>query len=233
MVVPGAQVTARQTETNLLVEAVDRRRRAVSVPVPETRSVPPDLFTPGFRRRETLAGADRRLRLRTADRDEGRRRRHQPGRRRRGSGHRSRPEPDRRDDPAGGSAGAAAERTQLPRLALLVPGVSPTNTSSTQLFAETSAVPGQGLSVGSQRNLSNNFIVDGLSANDDAAGLSGIPYTRGRGGAVPGRHFGRAGGTGPGARRLRERRHQERHQLDARRSLRLFPRRQLQRAATR
>ena len=61
-------------------------------------------------------------------------------------------------------------------LALLVPGVSPTNTASTQLFAETSAVPGQGISVGSQRNLSNNFIVDGLSANDDAAGLSGIFY---------------------------------------------------------
>ena len=61
-------------------------------------------------------------------------------------------------------------------LALLVPGVSPTNTGSTQLFAETSAVPGQGMSIGSQRNLSNNFIVDGLSANDDAAGLSGIPY---------------------------------------------------------
>jgi hypothetical protein len=61
-------------------------------------------------------------------------------------------------------------------LALLVPGVSPTNIASTQLFAETSAVPGQGISVGSQRNLSNNFIVDGLSANDDAAGLSGIPY---------------------------------------------------------
>jgi len=61
-------------------------------------------------------------------------------------------------------------------LALLVPGVSPTNVASTQLFAETSAVPGAGLSVGSQRNFSNNFIVDGLSANDDAAGLSGIPY---------------------------------------------------------
>jgi hypothetical protein len=61
-------------------------------------------------------------------------------------------------------------------LALLVPGVSPTNVSSTQLFAETSAVAGPGLSVGSQRNFSNNFIVDGLSANDDAAGLSGIPY---------------------------------------------------------
>ena len=61
-------------------------------------------------------------------------------------------------------------------LALLVPGVSPTNTASAQLFAETSAVPGQGISVSSQRNLSNNFIVDGLSANDDAAALSGIPY---------------------------------------------------------
>lgn len=61
-------------------------------------------------------------------------------------------------------------------LALLIPGVSPTNTASTQLFPETSAVPGQGISVSSQRNFSNNFIVDGLSANDDAAGLSGIFY---------------------------------------------------------
>ncbi|HEU5256520.1 MAG TPA: TonB-dependent receptor [Vicinamibacterales bacterium] len=61
-------------------------------------------------------------------------------------------------------------------LALLIPGVSPTNIGSTQLFPETSAVPGQGISIASQRNLSNSFIVDGLSANDDAAGLSGIPY---------------------------------------------------------
>jgi hypothetical protein len=59
-------------------------------------------------------------------------------------------------------------------LALLLPGVSPTNTNSTQLFAETSAVPGQGLSIASQRNLSNSFVVDGVSANDDAAGLAGI-----------------------------------------------------------
>ncbi len=61
-------------------------------------------------------------------------------------------------------------------VALLVPGVSPTNVANTQLFPETSAVPGVTLSVGSQRNLSNNFIVDGLSANDDAAALSGITY---------------------------------------------------------
>lgn len=56
-------------------------------------------------------------------------------------------------------------------LALLAPGVSPTNTAANQLFAETSAVGGQGISVSSQRNFSNSFIVDGLSANDDAAGL--------------------------------------------------------------
>jgi hypothetical protein len=61
-------------------------------------------------------------------------------------------------------------------LALLVPGVSLPNVGGAQLFAETSAVPGVGISVGSQRNFSNNFIVDGLSANDDAAGLTGIPY---------------------------------------------------------
>ncbi|MBS1852234.1 MAG: TonB-dependent receptor [Acidobacteria bacterium] len=61
-------------------------------------------------------------------------------------------------------------------LALLVPGVSPTNTASTQLFPETSAVPGQGISVNSQRNFSNSFIVDGLSSNDDAAGLAGTFY---------------------------------------------------------
>ena len=62
-------------------------------------------------------------------------------------------------------------------LALFIPGVSPTNTASTQLFAETSAVPGQGISIGSQRNFSNSFVVDGLSANDDAAGVSGAFYS--------------------------------------------------------
>ena len=42
-------------------------------------------------------------------------------------------------------------------LALLVPGVSPTNTAANQLFAETSAVPGQGISVSSQHNFSNSL----------------------------------------------------------------------------
>ncbi|MEI9973192.1 MAG: hypothetical protein WDO73_14785 [Ignavibacteriota bacterium] len=58
-------------------------------------------------------------------------------------------------------------------LALFVPGVSPTNTAANQLFAETSAVPGQGISIGSQRNFSNSFLIDGVSANDDAAGVAG------------------------------------------------------------
>jgi Carboxypeptidase regulatory-like domain/TonB dependent receptor len=60
--------------------------------------------------------------------------------------------------------------------ALTIPGVSPTNTAANQLFAETSAVPGQGISIGSQRNFSNSFIVDGLSDNDDASGLTGAFY---------------------------------------------------------
>ena len=99
-------------------------------------------------------------------------------------------------------------------LALLVPGVAPTNIASTQLFPETSAVPGITLSVGSQRNLSNNFVVDGLSANDDAAGLSGITYRRRCDRAVSGHHVRRAGGARPRAGRLRQRRDEERHQSD-------------------
>ena len=62
-------------------------------------------------------------------------------------------------------------------LALLVPGVSPTNTGSNQRFAETSGVPGQGISIAGQRNLYNSFIVDGVSANDDAADLTGTYYS--------------------------------------------------------
>lgn len=63
-------------------------------------------------------------------------------------------------------------------LALLVPAVSPTNTGSNQRFAETSAVPGQGISIAGQRNLYNSFIVDGVSANDDAADLTGTYYSQ-------------------------------------------------------
>ncbi len=61
-------------------------------------------------------------------------------------------------------------------LALLAPNVSRTNARSNDRFAETSAVPGTGISVAGQRNLGNTFVVDGLSANDDAADLAGTYY---------------------------------------------------------
>ena len=62
-------------------------------------------------------------------------------------------------------------------LATLAPNVSRTNLRSTDRFAETSAVPGTGISVAGQRNLGNSFIVDGLSANDDAADLAGTFFS--------------------------------------------------------
>ncbi|MFY9610768.1 MAG: TonB-dependent receptor [Blastocatellia bacterium] len=63
-------------------------------------------------------------------------------------------------------------------LALLVPAVSRTNVGSNQRFAETSAVPGTGISVAGQRNLNNGFLLDGLSANDDAADLAGTFFSQ-------------------------------------------------------
>ena len=63
-------------------------------------------------------------------------------------------------------------------LALLVPGVSRTNTGASQRFAETSAVPGTGISVFGQRNLNNSFVIDGISANDDAAELAESFYSQ-------------------------------------------------------
>ena len=62
-------------------------------------------------------------------------------------------------------------------LATLVANVSRTNLRSTDRFAETSAVPGTGVSVAGQRNLATSFIVDGLSANDDAADLAGTFFS--------------------------------------------------------
>jgi outer membrane receptor protein involved in Fe transport len=63
-------------------------------------------------------------------------------------------------------------------LALLAPGVSRTNAGANQRFAETSAVPGTGISISTQRNLANSFLVDGLSANDDAAELAGTFFSQ-------------------------------------------------------
>ncbi|MGB7218105.1 MAG: carboxypeptidase regulatory-like domain-containing protein [Vicinamibacterales bacterium] len=63
-------------------------------------------------------------------------------------------------------------------LALLAPNVSRTILRTNDRFAETSAVPGTGVSVSGQRNLNNTFVVDGLSANDDAADLAGTSFSQ-------------------------------------------------------
>jgi hypothetical protein len=63
-------------------------------------------------------------------------------------------------------------------LAALTPGVTRANPVSNQRFAETSAVPGTQISVAGQRNINNGFVLDGLSANDDAADLPGTFYSQ-------------------------------------------------------
>src|SRR5690606_23028347 len=63
-------------------------------------------------------------------------------------------------------------------LATLAPGVARMITRNNERFAETSAVPGTGLSVQGQRNIANAVLIDGLSATDDAAGLAGSFITQ-------------------------------------------------------
>jgi len=63
-------------------------------------------------------------------------------------------------------------------LAALTPGVTRSNPVANQRFPETSAVPGTGISIAGQRFINNGFIVDGLSANDDAADLPGTFYSQ-------------------------------------------------------
>lgn len=58
-------------------------------------------------------------------------------------------------------------------LAALTPGVTRGNPVANQRFAETSAVPGTQINIAGQRNINNGFVIDGLSANDDAADLPG------------------------------------------------------------
>ena len=63
-------------------------------------------------------------------------------------------------------------------LAALTPAVSRANPVANQRFAETSAVPGTQISVAGQRNISNGFVLDGMSANDDAADLPGSFFSQ-------------------------------------------------------
>ena len=174
-VVAGAAVTARHVETNVTRSATTDEDGRFRFPYLRIGTYEITVRQPGFRevtRVVTLtvaAAIDLPVSLPVSGIDAASRSR-QKRRPRNG------PKPDRRDGAPGGGRCLPLNGRQFLDVALLVPGVSPTNVASTQLFPETSAVPGASLSVASQRNLSNNFIVDGLSANDDAAGLSGITY---------------------------------------------------------
>ena len=160
-VVPGAQVTARQTQTNLTTTVVSDQWGRFRLPY--LRVGPYDIivrhtgFQDSIRQLAvtagaayelpvalTLSGIDAKVSV-TADAAVLEAARSQIAA--------TVSEPEMRTLPMNG-------RNFL-ELALLVPGVSPANVGSTQLFPETSAVPGVSLSVASQRNLSNNFIVDG------------------------------------------------------------------------
>src|SRR5262245_1997650 len=63
-------------------------------------------------------------------------------------------------------------------LAALTPAVTRANPVANQRFAETSAVPGTQISVAGQRSINNGFVMDGLSANDDAADLPGTFFSQ-------------------------------------------------------
>ncbi len=107
-------------------------------------------------------------------------------------------------------------------LALLVPGVSPTNTASNQLFAETSAVPGPG-NFGGQPEKFLQQLYRGRAFRERRCGRAERHLLRaGRGAGVPGGDLGRPGGAGARARRLHQYGHQERHQSNARRPVRVW-----------
>ena len=175
-VVPGASVTARNRDTNLTAETTTDQAGRFRFPYLRVGPYRDQRAARGICRRRPATDLDDRVCIRAADHARRRRcndrcHRNRPGDRPRGG-----PQPDCRHRVAGRSPDAADERPELPRSRSAHSGRVADQLGSTQLFAETSAVPGQGISVGSQRNFSNNFIVDGLSANDDAAGLSGMPY---------------------------------------------------------
>ncbi|PWT98895.1 MAG: hypothetical protein C5B51_28230 [Terriglobia bacterium] len=175
-VIPGARVTARQTETNLAgVVNTDRegRFRLSYLRVgPYEMRVHREGFADAIRQLNLTAGAafELPISLSVAPAETSLLVQGEPAVLETGRSQIAGTVPD-------------AEIQSLPLngrsfldVTLLVPGVSPTNTASNQLFAETAAVPGQGISISSQRNFSNSFIVDGLSDNDDAAGLTGAFY---------------------------------------------------------
>ena len=176
--VPGALVSVRQTDTNVTVEADDGRRGTLPLSVSEDRPVrAAGCALQGFKEhaRTLMLSAGSAFDL-PITLDVGRHRRRRHGRRRH-PGARDRAQPDRRHGAAGGGPEPADERPQLPRPRAARPrGVAHQHQQHAAVRRDVRRSRARGISIASQRNLSNSFIVDGLSANDDAAGLSGIPF---------------------------------------------------------
>ena len=174
-VVAGAQVTARQTGTNLIVAKRHRRGRALPVSVPEARTVRVVV------RREGFADATRRLTVSLGSASIF------PSPSRSESVDTSvtvtgettvleAAQPDRRHRLDREVNALPAQRTQLPRSRAPRAGCLAHQRRQHAALSPRRRPCRVRPSIGSQRNFSNNFIVDGLSANDDAAGLSGMPY---------------------------------------------------------
>ena len=228
-VVRGAQVSARQTATNVTAQTVSDSEGRFRFPYLKIGPYELKVSTPGFADNVRTLTLDSRRRVR------------RPGR----AGGRG---VDATVTVVGEATVLEAARSQiagtvpqaevqsLPMngrnfldLALLIPGVSPTNTNSTQLFAETSAVPGQGISVSQPAQPVEQLHRRRPVGQRRRGGPERHPVRRGRGGAVPGGDVRRAGRARARAGRLRQRRHQERHQRHARHRVRLLSRRQPQR----
>ena len=193
---PGAQVdgAADRDERHGRDRSTDQRR-ALPLSVPEGRAVRDHGAPAGVRRRDARADADRRRGVRAAGVARGRRR-----------ATRASPSPAdatvleaARSQIAG--TVSQAEVQNLPMngrnfldLALLVPGVSPTNIGSTQLFAETSAVPGQRHLRRQPAQLLQQLHRRRPVGQRRCGGAERHSVRRGRGGSVSGGHVGRAGG---------------------------------------
>ena len=113
-------------------------------------------------------------------------------------------------------------------IAVLAPAVAPPNINSTQLFAETSAVQGVGLSVGQPAQPLQQLRRRRPLVERRCGRASRHAVRSGRGRAVPGGHLRRPGRARASARRLPQRRYTQRHEPAARHRLRLLPRRCLQ-----
>ena len=92
-------------------------------------------------------------------------------------------------------------------LALLAPNVSRTNTRTNDRFAETSAVPGSGVSVAGQRNLSNDLHRRRSVGERRCRRSRGRVFERGSHPRIPGRDVRRRRGVRPCVERHDQHRH--------------------------